>query len=333
MKKKILVIAISSLFMSTFAQSATIYKKDNGDRLDIYGGAEIGGTIVTNRDKSPFGDKSKSYVDDSFGTIGIKGQTNKFYAKLEIDAERTDWTYENNFRLVIDKAYVGYFLTDKQTVEFGRTDTAYDHYDAFGDFSNELADEVSEAGDQDNTIKYRGEFGALKVGISYSAKGWDFEHDAQSLYDENGIFIKKRGSYITDSREGEVINGYAGYFTNNLTVIAAAETVHNRGELYSLHGKYKINKFAIGGFTSYSDRDGVNKNSMIYVLSGSYDITSQLTGYVVGNIYNDDNNDKDDQHVVIGTQYMYAKNVKLVAEAAMGGDTGTLGYLKAYYWF
>ena len=57
---------------------------------------------------------------------------------------------------------------------------------------------------------------------------------------------------------------------------------------------------------------------MTYVLSGSYDITSQLTGYAVGNVYNDDNNDKDDQHVVIGTQYMYAKNVKLVAEAAMG---------------
>ncbi|WIH24884.1 hypothetical protein [Photobacterium damselae] len=333
MKKTLLAITVSSLFLCGISQAGTVYKNDNGDRLDIYGGAEVGGTIVGNKNKSPFGDKSKTYVDDSFATIGIKGQTGNFYAKFELDAERTDWTYENNFRVVIDKVYVGYKFTPKQSIEFGRTDTAYDHYDAFGDFSNELADAVSEAGDQDNTIKYQGQFDNIKVGISYSAKGWDFEQDAQSMYDENGIFLNKKGSYITDSREGEVINGYVGYFSDNFTLLAAGETVHNRGEIYSIHGKYKINKFAVGGFISYADRDGDNNNNMTYVLSTSYDFTPKLTGYLVGNVYNDQKPGKDDNHAVIGAQYMYAKNIKLAAEMAVGGDEGTLGYAKAYYWF
>ncbi|WP_299017628.1 porin [uncultured Photobacterium sp.] len=322
MKKTILAVALASLFVGS-ASAATVYKNDSGDNLKVYGGMEIGGTFVADKDKGAF-KSNKTYVDDSFLTIGAKGQTGDIFAKFELDAERTDWTVDNNFRLVIDKAYIGYNIAPKHSIEVGRTDTAYDHYDAFGDFSNELAAEVSEAGDQDNTIKYRGQFGSVKVGVSHSLEGWDAETDGKG---------KVTKGYITDSREGKVTNGYVGYFAEQFTVIAAAETVDDRGELYSLHAEASFDKFGIGGFVSSSDKEKDQDDSMTYVLSAKYGITEQLTLLAVGNVVDHDQDKKDDEWVVVGGEYKYAKNVKLAAEIAAGGEKGTLGYVKAYYWF
>lgn len=230
-------------------------------------------------------------------------------------------------RVVIDKGYVGYNLPIKgHTIEFGRTDTAYDHYDAFGDFANELSAEVSEAGDQDDTIKYRGEFGAFKFGISHSLKGWDLSWDAD----------QGRDTYITDSREGAVTNGYAGYFSKAITVIAAAETVNDRGEIYSLHAAANLGDVSLGGFASISDREAADKDSNTYVASVKYSLTDKLSLLATGNVI--DNEAKaTDSWFVAGAEYKYARNVKLAAEISHGdvlkGNQGTLGYVKAYYWF
>jgi hypothetical protein len=347
MKYSTLALALTSILSVGAASAATVMKADNGDFLKVYGGAEIGGTFVSDTDKTPFGhdgralDGSYSYdsigndkrfVNDSFLTLGAKGQTGDIYFKFELDAEHTDWMPENSMHLVIDKAYVGYKLSKTQSIEAGRTDTAYDHYDAFGDYTNELAAGVSEAGDQDETLKYQAQYGDIKVGISHSLEGFDEEH--------NG-----KGDYITDSREGKVTNGYVGYFTKGFTVLAAAETVDDRGEIYSIHGEVKLDKLSIGGFASISDRrDGdkskaKKKDTNTYVLSTKYKLTDKLSLIAAANMVTSEATGKDDATWgVIGTEYKYARNIKLAAEVSMGdvlakGESGTLGYVKAYYWF
>lgn len=331
MKTKLIALSIASAF-SMSANALTIAENENGDSMSLYGGAEIGGWVSN---EAPKGAKhSSGYVDDSFATIGIKGQTGDFYAKFELDAERTPWTNENNMRVVIDKAYIGYNVAPNHSIEFGRTDTAYDHFDSLGDFSVNEAAEVSEAGDQDNTVKYQGQFESIKYGISYSSQGDDYEADFKPTYDKNGklIAIEDKGSYVTDSRYGAVVNGYVGYFGKELTVLFGAETVDDRGEIYSLHTKYNVGDFALGGLYSYSDRLNSNKDSHTYVASGSYHFTDKLEG--VSTFSYVDNESKDnDRWVTAGVNYKYARNVKLSAEAVTGGKAGTYAYAKAYYWF
>lgn len=325
MKYSTLALTLASILSAGAVSAVTIHKSDNGDNLKVYGGMEVGGTFVSDTDKTPFGN-DKTFVNDSFFTLGIKGQTGNIYAKFELDAEHQDWTEENSMRIVIDKGYVGYVLPMKgHTIEFGRTDTAYDHYDGFGDFANELSAEVSEAGDQDETLKYRGEFGQVKFGLSHSLEGWDVETAGGR-------------DYITDSREGAVTNGYVGYFDKSFTVIAAAETVDDRGEIFSVHTEVNLGELALGGFASYSDKKADNSDAYTYVASVKYSLTDKLTLLATGNMVDAENNDNDAEWVVVGGEYQYAKNVKLAAEVSMGevlknGENGALGYVKAYYWF
>lgn len=340
MKKAVVALSIAAALTGLNANAGTVYKKDNGDYLKVYGGAEIGGTLVfDDKKKSDFQGSGKTYVDDSFATIGIKGQTGKFFGKFELDAERRDWTPENNFQLVIDKVYGGYTIAPKHTIEYGRTDTAYDHYDAFGDPTADLAVGVSEAGDQDNTLKYRGQFGSVKMGVSYSQRGNDAETGVYQKEDDNGNLIDgefetRKGSYKTDSRVGQVWNGYVGYFGETFTVIGGAESVDDRGEIYSVHGEAKISAFTLGGFYSIEDREKANSDSGKLLVSGTYQFTDKLAAYAAFNMLDHDKDSKDQEWGVVGAEYKYAKNVKLQGEFAAGDDsTGPLAYLIAYYWF
>ena len=332
MNKTILAVALTTL-LSGAAHAATVYKNDNGDNIKVYGGAEVGGWVAND---TPDGvNHGTNYVDDSFATIGLKGQTGDFFAKFELDAERTPWTDDNNFQFVIDKVYVGYNLAEGHSIELGRTDTAYDHFDSFGDFSVNEAAGVSEAGDQDNTIKYRGQFGNIQLGVSYSMEGNDYEEDIRPVFDKDGNFVdfEDKGSYKTDSRFGEVYNGYIGYFTDQFTVIAGAETVEDRGEIYSLHGEANFGKVGVGGFVSHSDRDSKGKDTTTYLASGSYDISKQLQAVATFSHIDAENSKNNDSWGTIGMNYQYAKNVKLSAEIATGGDAGTYGYAKTFFWF
>ncbi len=310
MKQVILAVAIASVCGA--ASAATVSKSENGDYLKVYGGMEVGGTFVADTDKSPL-TRKETYVDDSFMTLGAKGQTGNYFAKFELDAQRQTWTEKDGFELVIDKAFIGYKMPDKMgSIEVGRTDTAYDHYDAFGDYTNNNSVEVGEAGDQDNTIKYRGQFGNIKIGVSHSLKGVD----------------------LTDRREGAVTNGYLGYFGDNFTVIGGAEKVDDRGNIMSIHGEYKMDKIAFGGFVSKSDREKKDADSISFVGSASYKLTETVKAYAAYSKVNADLKKNEDQNFTIGAEYKPARNIKLVAEAAFGQeDTSTIGYAKAFYWF
>lgn len=336
MNKTVLAVVFTSLFAGA-AQAATVYKNDNGDYVKVYGGAEVGGSIVSDSDKSPFAPDT-TYVDDSFATIGLKGQTGDLYGKFELDAERQDWTKDNNLRIVIDKVYVGYNVAKGHSVEFGRTDTAYDHVDAFGDVTNELGVGISEAGDQDTTLKYRGQFGNIKVGISHSLEGWDGETD------DAGKPVKY--TYETDSLFGKVTNGYIGYYGDDFTVIAGAES-GDETEIYSLHGKVKLGEFTLAGLVFDETKNfdgGKDVNEVGANIGGKYALSDQLNLLASINYSDVDKYDDAAYYGVIGTEYMYARNVKLAAEVAIGDvlkdkaakngkDSGAIGYVMAYYWF
>lgn len=339
MKYSTLALTLASILSAGAVNAATIYKNDNGDNLKIYGGMEIGGTFVSDTDKTPFG-PSSTYVDDSFATLGAKGSTGNFYGKFEMDAERQDWTTDNNIRLVVDKAYVGYNLTAAQSIEFGRTDTAYDHYDGFGDVTNELGAGISEAGDQDNTIKYQGQFGKVKVGISHSLEGWDGTVD-----DATGD--PEKYTYETDSLFGQVTNGYIGYFADSFAVLVGAE-LGDETEIYSLHGEIKLNDLTVSGLIwdqtkNFNKDEQSEKNIVGANIGAKYKLTDKLSLLANVNFEDLDNvnvskEDYKSEWVVVGGEYQYAKNVKLAAEVSMGdvlknGENGALGYVKAYYWF
>lgn len=339
MNKTILSLVVATLISGT-ANAGTVYKNENGDNLKVYGGAEVGGTLVSDTDKTPFGSDT-TFVDDSFATIGLKGQTGNIYAKFELDGERQDWTKENNMRIIIDKAYVGYNFQKGHSIEFGRTDTAYDHVDAFGDVTNELGVGISEAGDQDSTLKYRGDFGSVKVGISHSPEGWD------GTTDSNGK--PEKYTYETDSLFGAVTNAYLGYYGDDFTVILGGET-GDETSIYSLHAEMKFDKFTVSGlaFDETKNFDGGSDTNEVGINLGTkYAFTEKLNLLANINVSDSDAFADAAQWVVVGTEYRYARNVKFAAEVAVGdvlkgerdsngkktSESGALAYLMAYYWF
>ncbi|WP_434360092.1 porin [Parasalinivibrio latis] len=351
MNKKILAAVLASLLAGT-THAATIYKNDNGDNIKVYGGAEVGGTFVSDTDKTPFGPDT-TYVDDSFATIGLKGQTGNFFAKFEVDAERQDWTKDNNIRLVVDKMVVGFNFAKGQSIEFGRTDTAYDKVDGFGDMTNELGVGISEAGDQDNTIRYTGDFGKIKLSVSHSMEGWDGDTYKDTLTNDKGQIIGIKGepvkySYETDSLYGQVTNGYIGYYGDSFTVIAGAEH-GDETDIYSLHSQLKLGKLTLGGLIFDETKNfngGTDSSEFGANIGGKYAITDQMNLLASFNYSDIDTYTSKAYFGVFGAEYMYAKNIKLAAEVAVGDvletknankegvwDTGALGYLKAYYWF
>lgn len=205
-KRNAIAIALSSLFIAGGANAATIYKNDNGDFLKLYGEVGVGGHIGADYEYGEFY-KDQSFIDDSFATMGVKGLNGKMHYRLELDYERENWKYgSGDMVLAIDKVFLGYDLYQTQGyshyIEAGLTDTAFDDYDKWGDFTFDTTVETGEAGDQDMTVKYEGlYFDVIKVGASYS-------YDSESS---------------SGSKLGEVVNGYVGYFGERFSAVVGME--------------------------------------------------------------------------------------------------------------
>ena len=320
------------ILISNAATSATIFEGEQGETLDFIGKFETGGYF--GRKYNDVGGEwtyGSGYVDDSFMSFSMTGKTGQVYTRLEFDVERQNWTADNEFQYVIDKAYAGWDFGNGHKIEVGRTDTAYDRYDSFGDFSvygDSGTADVEEAGDQDSTIKYEGEFKGIRMGISHSEEGWD----------ENE----------TDSREDRVVNGYIGYFTDSYTVLFGAEEVDNRGTIYSVHGEAHIGDFALGGFYSASDREEREAyntlDSELQLISAKYNLTSKwmvaLTYSVLDVEFETIETTEsgfrvwvDDEWTEISTEYTYRPNVTFKMQLANGGESGSYGYGKVEYLF
>jgi len=329
MKRTNLSLLVCSLLAASSVNAVTLYQGENGDKVDLVGSFEVGGYF--GKDYNDNGERweyDSYYTDDTFMSYGIRVQTGHVYSHLDLDFERQTWTRENEFQMVLDKAYVGWQFDNGDKLEFGRTDTAYDHYDQMGDFSVDGAGEVREAGDQDATLKYRGSFNSFKYGISYSTQGWDH--------------------YKTDSRVGEVVNGYFGYFGDNVDVLVAAETVDERGDIYSLHARGFIGPVRLGGFVSQYDAEereaDDTSDALLYVASAGYDFNDKLALNVVYTKVDVDTETRemgddgfrlwiDDSWVSTGLVYNYRSNIKMKVEFVTGGEQGSYGYSKVYYWF
>ncbi|CAM2912379.1 porin [Vibrio rarus] len=203
LRKTTVAIALASIFCMSAASAVTLYHEDNGDYIDLYGEVGVGGHFATNPDYSydEFYD-TKGYVDDSFATLGVKGQRANYIYRLELDYQRRNWLGgDGEFELAIDKVYVGYMFNENHWIELGLTDTAFDQYDHFGDFTFNKAVETGEAGDQANTAKYEAKYEHLVYGVSYSYEG---QHDSGALL-------------------GDIVNGYLGWMSGVVSVVAGVE--------------------------------------------------------------------------------------------------------------
>ena len=311
--------------VTTFTANALVFVKDD-KRLKIYGSVEVGGTFVSDKEHSPYEDlkEKQSFVNTSSATIGIKAKTKKLYVKLEVDAKHQGWGDNDTVETFVDKAFIRYKFTRQQFLEYGRTDTAYDHYDSYGDFANELSANIFDASDQDNTFKYRSVFDTLKLGISHSLKGWD---------------VKTTGGtdYVADSREGAVTSAYIGYFGEKYSLLTAAETVDDRGEIYSLHGQVLAGDWQFGGIASFSDREKVGKDAYTYLVSSKYALTDKVYLLATANMIQAELAHNDKQWLVIGGEYHFNEDILFAAEFAYGdildNEKGSLAYIKAYYCF
>lgn len=200
-KKSAIATFVSALMIAPSLQAATVYQADNGDYLDIYGEVGIGGHFGADFASGEFY-KDQSYIDDSFATLGAKGRNGEILYRLELDYERENWKYgSGDMVLSIDKLYLGYEFNNHHYIEAGLTDTAFDDYDKYGDFTFDTTVETGEAGDQDATVKYEGRYGDIKVGASYS-------YDSKS----------NSGAPL-----GDVVNGYTGYFGKVFSVVVGLE--------------------------------------------------------------------------------------------------------------
>jgi len=204
--KNAIALALSSLFVASAANAVTIYEDDNGDFVKLYGEVGVGGHIGSDYEYGEFY-AEQNFIDDSFATMGVKGKTDKMHYRLELDYERENWKYgSGDMVLAIDKVFIGYELYDGESVshyvEAGLTDTAFDDYDKWGDFTFDTTVETGEAGDQDMTVKYEGRyFDAIKVGVSYT----------------------NRAESASGAELNDLVNGYIGYFGDRFSAVIGAE--------------------------------------------------------------------------------------------------------------
>lgn len=201
LKKTTLAIALAAIFTGGAVQAATVYEADNGDKVDIYGEVGVGGHFGADYDSGEFYE-DRNFIDDSFATIGVKGNKEDVYYRIELDYERENWAGgTGDMELAIDKLFIGYKLTKDHAIEVGLTDTAFDDYDKYGDLTFDTTVETGEAGDQSRTVKYEGRISNIRLGTSYS-----YESESSS-----------------GAKLGDIVNGYVGYFGDIVSVVVGGE--------------------------------------------------------------------------------------------------------------
>lgn len=249
LKKTTLAIAVSATVLGSAAQAATVYEDSNGDRVQVYGEVGVGGHIGADYEYGEFY-QDRNFIDDSFATIGVKGDKGDVYYRVELDYERENWKYgSGDMVLAIDKLFIGYKLNEYNAIEFGLTDTAFDDYDKYGDLTFDTTVETGEAGDQDRTVKYEGNYAGIRIGASYS-----YESESSS------------GSAL-----GDVVNGYIGYFGDVVAVViggekrAGSDGESKYGEQVLVGAGIRINPtdnltFGLNGYLEREDISGTSKS-------------------------------------------------------------------------
>lgn len=248
LKRNAVAIAISSLFLAASASAVTIYENDNGDKVQLYGEVGVGGHIGADYEYGEFY-ADQSFIDDSFATMGVKGKKDKMSFRLELDYERENWKYaDGDLVLAIDKLFLGYDLYKNDSashyVEVGLTDTAFDDYDKWGDFTFDTTVETGEAGDQDMTVKYEGRYlDGIRVGASFTYLG----------------------ESSSGSELGDLANGYVGYFADRYSVVVGIEdrsgsdglSKYGEQRLYGIGARVSVTDQIQLGFNAYKEEEDI----------------------------------------------------------------------------
>ncbi|MDA7747335.1 porin [Psychromonas sp.] len=293
LKKTAICIALSTLLIGANAQAVTVFENKDGDNLEVYGEVGVGGHIGAKNEYGEFYTNDKTYIDDSFATLGMKGNYDKTYYRLELDFERENWEYgSGDMVLAIDKVFIGYKFADTHAIEFGLTDTALDDYDKFGDFTFDTTVETGEAGDQANTVKYEGSASDFKMGISYSYNG----------------------ESASGSALGDVINGYVGYFSEYIDIAIGAETrTGSKGEskygeqfLFAAGLRAHINEQLSIGVNGYIENEDISQEKEL--LEADEDPDEEVYRY-------NDYQTLQNKGALISARYKYTPKIHFTASA------------------
>jgi hypothetical protein len=292
-KRTAIAIALASLFVAGGVNAATVYKSDNGDYVKLYGEVGVGGHFGADYDYGEFY-RDKSFIDDSFATMGVKGTKEDVYYRLELDYERENWAYGSGDMVTsIDKLFVGYQLNKNNAIEVGLTDTAFDDYDKYGDFTFDTTVETGEAGDQDRTLKYEGNFDMIRIGASYS-----YESESSS------------GSAL-----GDIVNGYIGYFGDQLSAVAGmemragsdGESKYGEQTLYGFGMRYKVNDKLAVGVNAFIEKEDIAQESTNVVV----DPTNSDNNVTVYNDYQE----RENKGALVSARYELTDKWELTASS------------------
>ncbi|EJN6827999.1 porin [Vibrio cidicii] len=295
LKRNAVAIAISSLCMATAVNAATIYQDDNGDYLKLYGEVGVGGHIGANFEYGEFF-KDQSFIDDSFATMGVRGKNDRMHYRLELDYERENWAGgSGDLVLSIDKLFIGYDVVQSQRfsqyVEVGLTDTAFDDYDKWGDFTFDTTVETGEAGDQDITAKYEGQFFTyLKTGVSYTYGGKSSSGDEL----------------------GDIVNGYIGFFHDSFSVVLGLEgrggsdgaTKYGEQRLVGLGARLAVTDTIHLGINGFLEKEDIAQNKALQ----SVDTTTGKKTYIHNEYETEEN-----KGYLASAKYIFSKNLEFTA--------------------
>lgn len=245
--KNLIAASILSAFAAS-AGAATVYSNENGDYLKLYGEVGVGGHFNADYESGEFYTDDQSYIDDSFSTLGVKGKNGEILYRLELDYERENWKYgSGDMVLSIDKMFLGYNITKHHYIEAGLTDTAFDDYDKWGDFTFDTTVETGEAGDQERTVKYEGKYPmGIKTGVSFTYNG----------------------ESSSGSELGNITNGYVGYFSDAFSLVLGAErrngsdgkSKYGTQHLYGAGARVQVLDSLYLGFNGYLEEEDVAQN-------------------------------------------------------------------------
>ncbi|MCQ1059087.1 porin [Photobacterium sp. ZSDE20] len=241
-KRKVSLSLLSTAMLVSFSSHAVLIYEDENSQVELFGEVSLGAYMGNQKEYAEY-NSNEALIDDTFGTLGVKGQTGNLIYRLELDFQRENWNGgTGEMVLDFDKAYMGYFIDSQHYIEIGMTDTAVDDIDGFGDLTFELGVEIPDAGDQPRTVKYHFNYNEFQAAASYSYKS---ESSSGSDY-------------------GDVVSGYAGYFGDRASLVLGLEkragsegsSQYGEGYLYTLGARYLVNQeleFGINGFIQNQD--------------------------------------------------------------------------------
>ena len=241
-KRKVSLSLLASAMLPAFASHAVVIYQDDNSQIELFGEVSAAAYMGNQKVYEEF-NNNDALIDDTFGTLGVKGRTGDFIYRLELDFIRENWNGgTGEMVLDFDKAYIGYQLHPRHYIEIGMTDTAVDDFDGHGDLTYELGVETPDAGDQPRTVKYEFNYNELQLGASYSYKA---ESSSGADY-------------------GDVVSGYAGYFGQRGSLVLGLEKRHGsegssqygEGTLYALGARFQATsalEFGLNGFIQHQD--------------------------------------------------------------------------------